>query len=210
MLNTKATFENVTEPFTLHLAQGILSPDQVDLLYATRPLGGVRRIEVTDPEHEKQYAMNLRYLQQDNVPAAETPELHPAWRELLEDLRGEEFADWLESGTELTLRHLATDIGIYTHDDGDFISVHKDKPHKAITAILYLNPQWPEENGGLYEVRASDDPAQQPVRRITPRAGQLLAFPPSERSWHSVSPLSIGDGATRLTVQLEYWLGDAR
>ncbi len=210
MLNTQTTFEKVTEPFTLYLAQGTLTPEQVAVLYANRPQDGYRRIEVSDPHHEKQYAMNLLYLQQDNVPSPGTHTLHPAWASLLADLRSDGFTHWLEAGTGLTLRSLVTDIGIYTHDNGDFISVHKDKPHKAITAILYLNPRWPQEAGGDYEVRASGEPEREPVRRIPPRGGQFLAFPPTERSWHSVSPLRIDSTLTRLTVQLEYWLGDAQ
>jgi 2OG-Fe(II) oxygenase superfamily len=210
VLNTQAAFESVAKPFTLHLAQGTLSPGQVEKLYKNRPRAGFRRIEICDPGHEKQYAMNLLYLQQGSTPGPGARALHPAWAELLEELRGDAFVDWLEAGTGSCLRGLPTDIGIYTHEDGDFISVHKDKPHKALTAILYLNPRWPLDGGGLYEVRESGDPADAPARRIPPVGGQFLAFPPSEQSWHSVSPLRTGGTVTRLTVQLEYWLGDER
>ncbi|MFR9770788.1 2OG-Fe(II) oxygenase [Nocardia sp. SC052] len=150
--------------------------------------------------------MNLRYLFRDDNPYGTVDDLAPAWRELLDDLRSEEFIRWLEHGTALQLRDLSTDIGIYTHDDNDYISVHKDKPNKALTAILYLNSSWPSQAGGHYEVRVSPDPRIDPVRRIAPKGGCLLAFPPTDKSWHSVSPVSTGGKITRLTVQLEFWL----
>lgn len=207
MLNTRAEFEHITTPFSIFLAQRALTPERVKSLYETAPDAGYKRIEVLDPSHEKQYAMNLLSLQKNDekIPEA-TRLLSPEWSELLEELRGTEFISWLERGTGLELRPLATEIGIYTHQDGDFISVHKDKDDKALTAILYLNPHWPDDAGGQYEVRRSADPAQEPHHRIPPRGGQFLAFPPTDRSWHSVAPVHAGGEVTRLTVQLEFWL----
>ncbi|MGV9361469.1 2OG-Fe(II) oxygenase [Amycolatopsis sp. NPDC003731] len=206
MLDTDRGFAHSTDPFTIHLAENVLSPDSVAKLEDSAPTEGFERIEVLDPEHEKQYAMNLLYLQKDSelCPAAAT--VPAPWAELITSLRSPEFVTWLEAGTGLGLRALPTDIGVYTHFDGDYISVHKDKPDKALTAILYLNRNWPEELGGLYEVRASEDPAVPPVRSIAPRGGQLLAFPPTATSWHAVSEVRTGGTQTRLTVQLEFWL----
>ena len=211
MLNLQRTFDHITDPFVIHLAREVLSADQVRLLNRTAPADGYNRIEVLDPGHEKQYAMNLLYLQQDSAKSPAAAALTPEWTGLLDTLRGADFLGWLERGTGLRLRGLSTDIGVYTHDDGDFISVHKDKPNKAITAILYLNPVWPANGGGYYEVRRSPDPAAEPARRLPPTGGQLLAFPPTDRSWHSVSRVDTGGRVTRLTVQLEFWLdGESR
>ncbi len=205
LLNTHAKFQHIDEPFTIHLAQGTLSGEQVKALYASAPLDKAAQIARTDPNHEKQYRMNLVYLVQDGEKAEAASSLPPAWSQLLSDLQSEDFMTWLEAGTQLMLRDLVLDIGVYTHVDGDFISVHKDKPNKAVTAILYLNDQWPSGSGGEYEVRDSADPDAQPVRRIPPRPGQFLAFPPTGKSWHSVSRVDTGGALTRLTVQLEFW-----
>jgi SM-20-related protein len=204
VFDTQRSFDLTTDPFTIHLADNVLSAERVAELSATAPIEGFERIEMLDPRHEKQYAMNLRYLQKDSEKDSRTNDLSTAWLRLVDALCGEDFLDWLEKGTNLSLRTLPTDIGIYTHNDGDYISVHKDKPNKAITAILYLNPEWPQSAGGAYEVRTSKDPAVEPVRLIRPKAGRFLAFPPTDRSWHSVS--RVTSGTTRLTVQLEFWL----
>jgi SM-20-related protein len=208
MIDTARELELIEEPFTVHLAQGLLTRDQVDELYAGAPMQKAEQIARTDPDYEKQYRMNLLYLVRDGKPTEETRTLSPAWTTLVKDLLSDEFTEWLEAGTDLDLRDLHLDVGIYTHVDGDFISVHKDKPNKAITAIVYLNNDWPQENGGAYEVRACSDPAEEPVRRIYPRGGQFLAFPPTDTSFHSVSKVHTGDTVTRLTVQLEYWFED--
>ena len=203
MLNLQSRFEHFNDPYELHIAQDLLSRNQVRALYDTMPRN-LNRFLRDDAAHEKQYALNLLFLAQDNV-TDEISALSPEWQELLLDLQGDVFADWIEAGVGKRLRQLPTDIGIYTYDDGDYISVHKDKPHKAITAVLYLNEVWPPGAGGDYEMRTSGDPDEAPVRVIPPRPGQLLAFPPTSSSWHAVSRVNTQGKWTRLTVQLEYW-----
>lgn len=203
MLNLRASLEHTSNPFTLHLAQGLLAPDQVRRLYDTRPREP-KRIVRAELEHEKQYAMNLLYLVENGERNPDAG-LGAEWAALVDDLTSPAFMDWLEEGTGLRLRHLVTDVGMYTHEDGDFISIHKDKPNKALTAVLYVNERWPSDAGGHYEVHRGPDPGEGPVRSIPPRAGQFLAFPPTDRSWHAVSPVTTGGALTRLTVQLEFW-----
>lgn len=199
-------FEHITDPYTIHIARELLPLETVERLYASAPGNRYKRIEVLDTSKEKQYAMNLLYLQKDSKPTDESATLSAEWQSLVKDLRSDWFMEWLEAGTGLELSDLPTDIGIYTHNDGDYISVHKDKSNKSITAILYLNPEWPTTAGGAYEVRNSGDADDAPVRSIYPEAGQFLAFPPSDHSWHAVSKIDTGQSMTRLTVQLEFWL----
>jgi Rps23 Pro-64 3,4-dihydroxylase Tpa1-like proline 4-hydroxylase len=140
----------------------------------------------------------------ENEAQAISSSLPDPWRPLYEELTGEAFLTWLMMGTELPLDAASLDLAIYRHRAGDFISVHKDKPEKELTCILYLNSAWPADGGGAYEVRGCADPDVPPVRSLAPDGGNLLAFPPSDRSWHSVSPVTASE-PVRLTVQLEYW-----
>ena len=205
MLQLDADFDHIREPFEIFLADNILDDASVQSLYQSAPLTGIRRIQVVNPNHEKQYAMNMLYLVENGVQCDVAYTLPPYWSQLLDDLLSPKFMKWLESGTRLSLSRLNTDIAIYTHTDGDFISVHKDKSNKAMTAILYLNHKWPEEYGGHYEVHESSDPNQKPVRTILPAGGRFLAFAPTDSSWHAVSQVRTGGKATRLTVQFEFW-----
>jgi len=205
MLRKETPFVHVDTPFTVHVAQGLLDEEAVAELYATAPVDRVSTIDRSDPAHEKQYRMNLFYLMVNNQRSKRAAQLPEIWRSLLDDLTGDAFVTWLSEGTGLDLHGLSQDVGVYTHVEGDYISVHKDKPEKAITAILYLNPRWPTGAGGEFEIRFGGDPASPHAFRLPPRPGQLLAFPPTERSWHAVSRVSGGEDLTRLTVQLEYW-----
>lgn len=204
MLNLNSHLDKSTDVFTLFLAQGLLDPARARRLYETRPRG-TKRIVRSELSHDKQYAMNLLYLLENDQRNPDA-DLDPEWESLVDDLTSSEFMNWLESGTGVSLRGLTADIGMYTHGDGDFISVHRDKPNKALTAILYVNEHWPHDGGGLFEMHSTSNRDKVPARTIAPRAGQFLAFAPTDRSWHAVGPVSTGGALTRLTVQLEYWV----
>ena len=206
MLNFDARFEHYTDPYHLHRAMGALDAAQTRSLFDTAPTGAVP-IKRDDPSHKKQYSMHLRYLRKRNVVEDIVARLAEPWRTLVDDLTSPVFEDWICDGTGLALRDLPVDIGVYSHRSGDFISIHMDKPTKALTAILYLNPDWPVDAGGAYEMRGSADPADPPVRCFHPTAGQFIAFAPTRQSWHAVSPVSA-EAPVRLTVQLEYWFND--
>ncbi|MET8975182.1 2OG-Fe(II) oxygenase [Streptomyces sp. NPDC004539] len=204
VLSLDSTLEERTQPFQLFRGRDLLDGDQLEQLLATMPTADVAKIAVEDPKHEKQYRMNLVdlvVLEKDAPVYERLPEI---WRDLVEDLRGAEFTAWLEAATGIELAGLERSIGLYTHRNGDYLSVHKDKPTKAITVILYLNRDWPVEAGGQFQI--FDSPRSSPTEEISPVGGQLLAFPPTDKSWHAVSKIEHPEGTERITVQIEYWL----
>ncbi|MFF7994632.1 2OG-Fe(II) oxygenase [Kitasatospora xanthocidica] len=205
MFDTESGFARIETPYQIYLAQQTLPRSEVAELYSTVPLERAASISRDDPKHEKQYRMNLFYLMLNNRRTAVADELPPAWASLLSDLTSSRFTDWLSAGTGVKLDGLFLDVGVYTHREGDYLSPHKDKTDKAITALLYLNEDWPTDGGGEFEVRASGRSAERPVLSLPPRPGQFLAFVPTDRSWHSVSRVASGNPVTRLTVQVEYW-----
>jgi hypothetical protein len=204
VLTLDSPLEEHTEPFQLFRGRGLLDDHRLEQLLATVPSVHAAKIAVEDPRHEKQYRMNLVDFVVLDEDAPVMAHLHALWRELVEDLRGPKFTLWLEQATGTKLAGLQRSIGLYTHRNGDYLSVHKDKPTKAITAILYLNRDWPTDAGGQFQIFES--PRSGPVGEISPVGGQLLAFPPTDRSWHAVSKIDHPDGAERFTVQIEYWL----
>lgn len=204
MLNLNVTIEKHTTPFTTFRVLGLLGPQHVRELYNSAPIGLLRRIETAYPGSDKQYKMSILNLA-DGREKCPTPPLATAWENLLDELLSPEFTRWIAQGTGLTLTGLPMDVGVYGHEDGDFVSVHRDKQNKALTCILYLNEEWPGAFGGLFEAREGPDPEADPAYSIKPTGGLLLAFPPTSTSWHSVSPVTSKGLATRLTVQCEYW-----
>ncbi|MEU6373192.1 2OG-Fe(II) oxygenase [Streptomyces sp. NPDC046909] len=204
MLDVTRDMTEFTEPFTYHVVSGVLAPEDVALLESTAPEEGAEPAVAMEPGREKNYRMNILYLMYENEVRPAARALTGAWRTLFEELTGDAFLDWLAASTKLPLREGKLDLAIYRHVEGDFISVHKDKPEKLLTAIVYLNSAWPADGGGAYEVRTSADPDEAPARSLPPKGGNILAFPPSERSWHSVGEVKAGT-PVRLTVQLEFW-----
>jgi SM-20-related protein len=206
MINYAATVRHTYEPFAWHLATGLLRPEQVSELERNPPsTEGARRAIVEGTRRDKQYRMNVLTLVADNARTPATETLASVWKCLLDELESDAFLGWLSDLVDINLRGLPAEIGVYTYTKGDYISLHKDKPTKALTAILYLNEDWPIGGGGEFEVRASARSADDPVESVPPRGGQLLAFPPSDSSWHAVSVIET-EHVTRLTMQLEYWL----
>lgn len=205
MLDLDRKVTERTTPFQVFQCHGVLPMARLDELVATAPTQRAEHIAVDDPEHEKQYRMNLFRLVEGDRNTAPDDELAPPWRELRRDLMGERFTSWLAEQTGIELDGLLRSVGVYAHRNGDFLAVHKDKQTKAITTIVYLNQDWPAEAGGRFQMFGSNKPGERPIDEIAPVGGQLLAFPPTDRSWHAVSKIDHPDRTERLTVQVEFW-----
>lgn len=55
------------------------------------------------------------------------------------------------------------------------IDQHRDQPHRSITLILYLTPDWQADDGGELCLYHPDDPEREWLR-IAPERGRLLLF----------------------------------
>lgn len=205
MLNIDIELAEQTFPFQYFVARGLLTCEQLVELIAETPTASTTTIAVEDPRHEKQYRMNLVSLVEADTDTDQVRALPNSWKVLLNDLRDGAFTSWLEVGTGIELRGLLRSIGIYVHRNGDFLSVHKDKPTKAITAILYLNTDWPVDGGGRFQCFSSGPRDGALVAELLPVGGQMLAFKPTDNSWHAVSKIAHPAGEERVTVQIEYW-----
>ena len=206
MLNLDVVAAEQQYPFQHFIGRGLLSSESLHELVATAPTSATTTIAVGDPTHEKQYRMNLISLVEGDADTEQVDSLPPAWAVLLAELRSERFTTWLSGAVDVPLLGLLRSIGLYVHRNGDFLSVHKDKPTKAITAILYLNSAWPVDAGGRFQCFTSGSREASPVAELLPVGGQLLAFRPTEDSWHAVSEVAHPANEERLSVQLEYWL----
>jgi SM-20-related protein len=84
------------------------------------------------------------------------------------------------------LEDLESHFAVYP--PGSFYKKHldrfRDDDARTLTAVLYLNEDWPEDAGG--QIRLYLD-AMQPVAGCGPTAGTLVLFL-SDRFWHEVLP----------------------
>ncbi|MCP9760432.1 2OG-Fe(II) oxygenase [Aquitalea sp. S1-19] len=83
---------------------------------------------------------------------------------------------------------------------GSFYQKHldrfRDDDTRTLSAVLYLNQDWPEASGG--QLRLYLDPDCQTYRDIRPEAGTLVLFL-SDRFWHEVLP------ATQQRLSITGW-----
>jgi SM-20-related protein len=83
--------------------------------------------------------------------------------------------------TELHFAHYAPGAFYRTHRDQ-----FADNDARLVSLVFYLNRHWQESAGGELVIY---DPAMQPLCRVTPQAGTMVAFM-SERFPHEVLPAS--------------------
>ncbi|MBZ0222131.1 MAG: 2OG-Fe(II) oxygenase [Dokdonella sp.] len=68
-------------------------------------------------------------------------------------------------------------------------TIHTDSKSKIVTALLYLNEQWPETDGGcLRFLRRIDDIDDMVVPQVRPLFGTLAAFRRADNSFHGHLP----------------------
>ena len=86
-------------------------------------------------------------------------------------------------------------------------SIHTDSLSKVASALLYLNPSWPNDNHGgcLRFLAASNDIDAMLVPEIPPVYGTLAAFKRTECSWHGHLPFE----GERHVIQVA-WLVDEK
>lgn len=123
--------------------------------------------------------------------------------DLLADIRSDAYVGALEryAGAELVGRRRS--INIWRYSKEDYLSAHLDKPEKYLTQLFYFNEDWPPEYGGSLNVLAGSDESSV-VASIVPQYRNSAVIVTDDRSWHSVSPVSV-EGAERYCLQYIFW-----
>ncbi len=203
MIHLSPELTVATEPFTHFVSDGVLEEWTVGELSAQldQLRTHTRRVH-SQPGGDKTYAMDFVSLVVGDRETDTVAALPPTWQGLCRSLLDPGFRATVSRQTGIDLTGDHAEIGAYLHRAGDSVSVHRDKQHKTLSCILYLSQEWQATDGGEFLLFADDD-LDRPVRRITPRAGRLVVFPPARHSWHAVAPV-IATRYLRQTVQVEF------
>jgi len=114
----------------------------------------------------------------------------PSIRALVEEVTAPAFADAL--GAHLGIEQLGgypTLVTLCQALNERHGTIHTDSRSKVATALLYLNPGWPDTSGGcLRFLRAIDDIDALVVPEIRPVYGTLAAFRRADNSFHGHLP----------------------
>ena len=117
-------------------------------------------------------------------------ECGPALNRLIDDLGAPAFADAI--GARLGIPHLGRYPSLVTlcrSLNRRHGTIHTDSRSKVVTALVYLNEDWPETSGGcLRFLNCIDDIDDLVVPELRPLYGHLAAFARADNSFHGHLP----------------------
>lgn len=127
----------------------------------------------------------------------------PSVQALIDEFTAPSFADAL--GRRLGIDALGAFPTLVTLSDSvnrRHGTLHTDSKSKVATALLYLNPDWPQTSDGcLRFLTRGDDITALAAPEIRPLYGTLVAFRRADNSWHGHLPFE----GRRLVIQVA-WL----
>jgi hypothetical protein len=114
----------------------------------------------------------------------------PSINALVDELASPEFADAI--GSRLGIEHLGrlpTLVTICRSLHRRHGTIHTDSRSKVATALLYLNPSWPDTSDGCLRFLARQDSIDEVVApEVRPLYGNLAAFARADNSFHGHLP----------------------
>ncbi len=120
-------------------------------------------------------------------------------KDLVNELEGKEFKEILESKFEVNLENsevVTTLRGYSRSKDG---KIHTDSKSKILTILLYLNPNWNNDEGNLKLLKQNNS-LDNFIKEISSEYGNLVAFKVTDNCWHGFEPFE----GKRLSIQLNY------
>ena len=129
----------------------------------------------------------------DSVPSGELV------NKLICELESNEVRKILERKFDLNLEETkvtTTFRGFSRKKDGQ---IHTDSKTKIITVLLYLNKEWPENNGNLRLLKGNNN-LEDYIKEIPCTFGSMVAFKVTNQCWHGFKPYE----GKRLSIQLNY------
>jgi hypothetical protein len=120
----------------------------------------------------------------------ESEDCGPSINALVDELASLEFADAI--GSRLGIEHLGrlpTLVTLCRSLNRRHGTIHTDSRSKVATALLYLNPSWPDTSSGCLRFLARKDSIDDLVApEVRPVYGNLAAFGRADNSFHGHLP----------------------
>jgi hypothetical protein len=144
--------------------------------------------------------------------------LGPAYARLDELIQHEDFLGLVSGITGIPdLLYDPHYFGGGTHDnrDGQGLDAHVDfnrhpvtHSHRRLNLIVYLNPDWQPEWGGVLELHSDPRSPDDRVVAVSPLFNRAVLFETTEHSWHGFSRITLPPshaGAARRSIALYFY-----
>jgi len=144
--------------------------------------------------------------------------LGPSYARLDEIIQGRDFLDFVSRITGIPdLIYDPQYFGGGTHDnrDGQGLDAHVDfnrhpvtHSHRRLNLIVYLNPGWQPEWGGVLELHSDPRAPDDRIARVVPVFNRAVIFETTEHSWHGFSRIALPpahSGEARRSVALYFY-----
>lgn len=136
--------------------------------------------------------------------AYEPDGLDEAWLDVADDLLSPEYRECVSEVTHHDVRGLQLQAHFWRFGEGSFFTPHVDKEHKIVTHLMYLNDEWLPAMGGVLQLLGSSSPEDVRVE-VPPRKNTGVLLKRTDDAWHAVSKIPMGEGWTRLVLQVWFW-----
>ncbi len=138
---------------------------------------------------------------------------HPDFNRVREAIMGPEFTAWMEDVTGFKPLVLPDDhrgSGLHQGTDGSYLDIHVDfsihpirNIHRRLNLLIFLNPGWKKEYGGLLELW--DPKVERLEYEIMPSFNRAAIFECNDVSYHGYDKISVPDGITRKSFFAYYY-----
>ncbi len=191
-----------------YIEESFKSPQGGVELLETFPRKDFWHIRGGDGEKFSDYAARPLVTLGATHPAALAP-LAPAWRKLVADLLSREYREALSELTGRDLADALMEASIWRWDRDAQLGPHKDLPDKILTHVIYLASEWDVSRGGCLRILNSAD-ENAVAAELVPRLGTASVLVRSDRSWHSVTPVTAKATEPRRNVIVTWFLPGSR
>jgi len=176
-----------------HLAlDGFLNEELADQLYGNFP-------SMTDLK------VRRKSLNEDKAEDYHFDRFHPAFSELREFIKSDDFCAYMSRITGIDELHTTTDAlgsGVHQGTNGSYVDVHVDvnmNPEKGlwrrINLLIYLNKNWKDEYGGHLELW--DKGMKEMYHKYAPSFNRAVIFETDNNSPHGYGRINVPEGETR-------------
>lgn len=135
---------------------------------------------------------------------SELGHLSQIWQQLIKEIWTDAYRTAMSKISGLDLKDCLMDVGFRRYATGHGHYPHTDEPQKVLTHLLFFNRQWSKDWGGYLRILNNAHP-ESTFQDILPLSHSSVVIMRSDRSWHTVTPVTCPVTECRLAVRVAFF-----